>query len=247
MAGPSMTMMLQIEEVTKHFGGLQALSGVSISFKAGEFVGLIGPNGSGKTTLINCISGLYRPDSGSIRFGHETISRLPPHGIYRLGIGRTFQISKVFNRLTVLDNLRIPALTEGKLHRQEVDGRSREILKQIKLQQHGSLNAESLSGGQKKLLELGMLMMTDPQFLLLDEPFAGVHPELKSQLEDYLCQLNRNGKTIILVSHEMSSIFRICQRLVVLDHGVLVTDGPPEAVRSDERVINAYLGGAVEA
>jgi branched-chain amino acid transport system ATP-binding protein len=176
-----------------------------------------------------------------------TISRLPPHGIYRLGIGRTFQISKVFNRLTVLDNLRIPALTEGKLHPRNLDDRSREILKQLKLERHRSVNAENLSGGQKKLLELGMLMMMDPQFLLLDEPFAGVHPELKSQLEEYLCQLNRNRKTIILVSHEMSSIFRICQRLVVLDHGVLIADGPPEAVRSDARVINAYLGSADEA
>lgn len=247
MAEQSTTIVLHIEKVTKNFGGLQALSGVSVSFKAGEFVGLIGPNGSGKTTLINCISGLYRPDAGSIRFGRETISRLPPHGIYRLGIGRTFQISKVFNRLTVLDNLRIPALTEGKLHPRNLDDRSREILKQLKLERHRSVNAENLSGGQKKLLELGMLMMTDPQFLLLDEPFAGVHPELKSQLEEYLCQLNRNRKTIILVSHELSSIFRICQRLVVLDHGVLIADGPPEAVRYDARVINAYLGSADEA
>jgi len=240
-------MTLRIEAVSKHFGGLQALSGVSISFAAGEFAGLIGPNGSGKTTLINCISGLYRPDSGAIRFGRETISHLPPHRIYRLGIGRTFQISKVFNRLTVLENLRIPALTAGKLPRREVDGRSREILRQINLAQHGHVNAENLSGGQRKLLELGMIMMTDPQFLLLDEPFGGVHPELRMQLEEYLRWLNQAGKTIILVSHEMASVFRICQRLVVLDHGVLITDGPPEAVRSDERVIRAYLGGNHEA
>lgn len=240
-------MMLQIEEVSKNFGGLQALSSVSISFGAGEFVGLIGPNGSGKTTLLNCISGLYRPDAGFIRFGQEAISHLPPHRIYRLGIGRTFQISKVFNRLTVLENLRIPALTEGRLHRREVDARSRQILKQIRLAQHGNMNAENLSGGQRKLLELGMIMMTDPEFLLLDEPFGGVHPALKTQLEDYLRQLHRDGKTIILVSHEMASVFRICQRLVVLDHGFLITDGPPEAVRSDERVISAYLGGNHEA
>jgi ABC-type branched-subunit amino acid transport system ATPase component len=239
-------MILQIEDVTKNFGGLQALSRVSISFKVGEFVGLIGPNGSGKTTLINCISGLYRPDAGSIRFGRKKISQLPPYGIFHLGIGRTFQISRVFNRLTVLENLKIPALTEGKLHRRDVDERSREILQQIKLGQHGAVNAESLSGGQKKLLEVGMVMMTDPQFLLLDEPFGGVHPELKRHLEEYLCELNRQGKTIVLVSHEMPSVFRICQRLVVLDRGVLVTDGPPETVRSDERVINAYLGGRSE-
>lgn len=236
-------MILTVDHVTKNFGGLQALSSVSVSFRRGEFVGLIGPNGSGKTTLLNCISGLYRPDAGAVRLGEETISHLPPHRIYRRGIGRTFQISRVFNRLSVLNNLRIPALTEGRLKRHEVNDRSWEILKQINLEHHGRTNAEHLSGGQKKLLELGMIMMTDPQFLLLDEPFGGVHPELKSQLEDYLCRLNREGTTIVLVSHEMPSVFKICQRLVVLDHGVLVTDGSPEAVRSDERVINAYLGG----
>jgi ABC-type branched-subunit amino acid transport system ATPase component len=236
-------MTLVVDHVTKNFGGLQALSSVSVSLSRGEFIGLIGPNGSGKTTLLNCITGLYRPDAGAIRLGEETISHLPPHRIYRRGIGRTFQISKVFNRLTVIDNLRIPALTEGRLKRHEVNDRSREILKQITLEHHARTNAENLSGGQKKLLELGMIMMTDPQFLLLDEPFGGVHPELKSQLEEYLCRLNREGKTIVLVSHEMPSVFKICRRLVVLDHGILVTDGTPEAVRSDERVINAYLGG----
>jgi ABC-type branched-subunit amino acid transport system ATPase component len=235
--------MLRIEGVSKNFGGLQALSRVSMAFAPGEFVGLIGPNGSGKTTLINCVSGLYRPDTGCVRFGQETISHLSPHRIYRLGIGRTFQIAKVFNRLTVLQNLWIPALTEGKLRCREVEARSRDILEQIALAQHAHVEAGSLSGGQQKLLELGMVMMTDPEFLLLDEPFAGVHPELKTRLEGYLRRLNRGGKTIILVSHEMASVFRMCQRLVVLDHGAVLTDGPPEAVRSDERVISAYLGG----
>jgi branched-chain amino acid transport system ATP-binding protein len=239
-------MILDINGVTKYFGGVQALSNVSVSFAKGEFSALVGPNGSGKTTLLNCISGLYRPDTGSIRFEDRLISELPPHRIYRLGLGRTFQISKVFNRLTVMDNLRIPALTEGKLNQQEVRIRSLEILKQIKLDNLTQINAENLSGGQRKLLELGMVLMTDPQILLLDEPFGGVHPEIKSELEDYLCLLNRNGKTIILVSHEMPSVFRICQRLVVLDHGNLLTEGPPESVRTDERVINAYLGGSHE-
>ena len=239
-------MILDINRVTKNFGGLQALSDVSVSFARGEFAALVGPNGSGKTTLLNCISGLYRPDTGSIRLKDKSITGLPPHRIYRLGLGRTFQISKVFNRLTVIDNLRIPALTEGKLNGQEVRKRSLEILKQIKLDHLTQSTAENLSGGQRKLLELGMVLMTDPQILLLDEPFGGVHPELKSELEDYLCLLNRNGKTIILVSHEMPSVFKICQRLVVLDHGTLLTEGPPESIRADERVINAYLGGSYE-
>jgi ABC-type branched-subunit amino acid transport system ATPase component len=239
-------MMLDIQGVTKNFGGLQALSDVSVSFRRGEFTALVGPNGSGKTTLLNCISGLYCPEVGSIRLNGKALVGLPPHKIYRLGIGRTFQISKVFNRLTVMDNLRIPALTEGKLSAQGIRIRSLDILKQIKLDHLTQSSAENLSGGQRKLLELGMLLMTDPEVLLLDEPFGGVHPELKSELEDYLCRLNRNGKTIILVSHEMPSVFKICQRLVVLDHGALLTEGTPEAVRADERVINAYLGGSDE-
>ncbi len=235
--------ILSIQALSKSFGGLQALSDVNVSFERGEFTGLVGPNGSGKTTLLNCISGLYSPDKGAIEFEGKRISNLPAHRICKLGIGRTFQISKVFGRLTVTDNLKIPALAEGRLKAQSLDDRTSEILKQIKLEHLSRSNAENLSGGQRKLLELGMLLMTDPQVLLLDEPFGGVHPELKSELEDYLLLLNRKGKTIILVSHEMPSVFKICRRLVVLDRGVLLMDGHPEAVRSDERVINAYLGG----
>lgn len=238
--------MLHLKQVVKNFGGLQALSGVSVCFGAGEFVGLIGPNGSGKTTLLSCISGLYKPDEGSIRFGDREISSLSPHQIYHLGIGRTFQISKVFNRLSVLQNLSVPALTENKLDRRAIRNRAAEILEAIKLNELAEVPAESLSGGQKKLLEIGMVMMTTPKFLLLDEPFGGVHPVLKSQLEEYLRTLHGQGKTIILVSHEMSSVFRICERLVVLDRGVVVTQGAPETVRSDERVISAYLGGKHE-
>jgi len=235
--------ILTIQALSKSFGGLQALSDVTVSFASGEFTGLVGPNGSGKTTLLNCISGLYSPDAGAIEFEGKRISGLPAHRICRMGVGRTFQVSKVFNRLSVADNLKIPALAEGKLGTRALEYRASEILKQIKLEHLGRSNAENLSGGQRKLLELGMLLMTDPLVLLLDEPFGGVHPELKSELEEYLLLLNRGGKTIILVSHEMPSVFRICRRLVVLDHGMLLTDGQPESVRSDERVINAYLGG----
>jgi branched-chain amino acid transport system ATP-binding protein len=238
-------LMLYIEGIVKNFGGLQALADVTVSFGRGEFVGLIGPNGSGKTTLLNCITGIYKPDAGTIRFKNAVMSRLRPHKIFQLGIGRTFQISKVFNRLSVKQNLSIPALTEGRLHRRDIDARTRQILATIRLDHLADAPAASLSGGQKKLLEIGMIMMTDPQFLLLDEPFGGVHPELKKQLEDYLCELHRSGKTIILISHEMPSVFRICERLVVLDRGAMITQGRPDEIRADERVINAYLGGQI--
>ena len=239
--------MLHIEGIVKDFGGLRALSNVTVSVDRGEFVGLIGPNGSGKTTLLNCISGIYTPDAGTIRFEGTVISKLGPHRICRLGIGRTFQISKVFNRLSVLQNLSIPALTQGHITRKIIAARAAEILEAIQLEHLTHTPAASLSGGQKKLLEIGMIMMTDPHYLLLDEPFGGVHPELKSQLETYLIELHRSGKSVILISHEMPSVFRICERLVVLDHGELITEGSPEAVRNDERVINAYLGGSYEA
>lgn len=235
--------ILTIQALSKSFGGLNALSDVTVSFASGEFTGLVGPNGSGKTTLLNCISGLYSPDAGAIEFEGKKISGLPAYRISRMGVGRTFQVSKVFNRLSVADNLKIPALAEGRLGARALENRASEILKQIKLEHLGRSNAENLSGGQRKLLELGMLLMTEPQVLLLDEPFGGIHPELKSELEEYLLLLNRGGKTIILVSHEMPSVFRICRRLVVLDRGMLLTDGQPESVRSDESVINAYLGG----
>lgn len=238
--------MLRLEGVVKDFGGLRALSNVTVSIGRGEFVGLIGPNGSGKTTLLNCISGIYTPDAGTIRFEDTVISRLRPHRIYRLGIGRTFQISKVFNRLSVLQNLSIPALTQGHINRRIIAARAAEILATIRLDHLVDAPAASLSGGQKKLLEIGMIMMTNPRYLLLDEPFGGVHPELKNQLEAYLVELHRSGKTVILISHEMPSVFRICERLIVLDRGALITEGPPEAVRIDERVINAYLGGRRE-
>jgi branched-chain amino acid transport system ATP-binding protein len=238
--------MLYLEGIVKNFGGLRALSNVTVAFEQGQFIGLIGPNGSGKTTLLNCISGIYTPDEGTIRFENKVISKLKPHLIFQLGIGRTFQISKVFNRLSVLKNLRIPGLTEGRMDVKTIDKRAEEILAAIKLDHLMHEPAASLSGGQKKLLEIGMVMMIDPRFLLLDEPFGGVHPELKSQLEDYLVRLHRAGKTIILISHEMPSVFRICERLVVLDHGTLVIQGSPEVVRSDERVVNAYLGGNYE-
>lgn len=235
--------MLELENIRKHFGGLQALDGVTAAFQKAEFIGLIGPNGSGKTTLLNCISGLYAPESGRIRFGGRIISKLSPPRIFRLGIGRTFQISKVFNRLTVLENLRIPALTEARMIPKEIVKRADAILSELTLEELRERPAEKISGGQKKLLEIGMIMMTDPKVLLLDEPFGGVHPTLKIQLEKYLGRLNEQGKTIILVSHEMASVFRTCSRLLVMDRGRLIADGDPKTVHADERVINAYLGG----
>jgi len=235
--------MLTISNVCKKFGGLQALDGAGFALSGGEFIGLIGPNGSGKTTLINCITGMLKPDKGEIRYGGTDITGWKPHQIFHFGLGRTFQISKVFNRLSVLENLQVPAFTEGRLLLRDINARARDILEEIRLAELTALPAGKLSGGQRKLLELGMVMMTNPELILLDEPFGGIHPELKTRLEHYLLRLNEKGKTILLVSHEMTSVFRMCRRLTVLHHGRVIADGSPEAVRNDEKVIHAYLGG----
>jgi len=235
--------MLTISKIYKRFGGLQALAGADMALSAGDFVGLIGPNGSGKTTLINCIAGMLKPEKGQIFFRKKRITGWKPHRIFHCGIGRSFQISKVFNRLSVLQNLQVPAFTEGRMPVAEINERARDILDEILLGDLLELPAGKLSGGQRKLLEIGMIMMTDPDLLLLDEPFGGIHPELKTQLEKYLLDLNHRGKTILLVSHEMTSVFRMCRRLVVLHHGRVISEGSPEVVRNDENVIRAYLGG----
>lgn len=235
--------MLMLSQIYKRFGGLQALDGADMVISDGDFVGLIGPNGSGKTTLINCIAGMLKPDKGQIHFQEKLITGWKPHRIFHCGIGRSFQISKVFNRLSVLQNLQIPAFTEGRMEVSEINDRAQDILNNILLGDLLQLPAGKLSGGQRKLLEIGMIMMTDPDLLLLDEPFGGIHPELKTQLEKYLLDLNSRGKTILLVSHEMTSVFRMCRHLIVLHHGRVISEGSPQVVRNDEKVIRAYLGG----
>lgn len=234
--------MLSVRDVHKRFGGNRVLQGAAMDVAQGEFIGLIGPNGSGKTTLLNCISGMLKPEQGRILFKKKNIAGLPPHRISQLGVGRTFQITKVFRRLSLLENLKVPALARGDKDDKNLEHRALEILTGISLQHMATHPASTLSGGQQKLLEVGIIMMTEPALLLLDEPFGGVHPELKLQLENYLRQLNEEGRTVILISHEMTSVFRMCQRLVVLYNGAVICDGSPEEVRSNEVVIEAYLG-----
>jgi branched-chain amino acid transport system ATP-binding protein len=237
-----MSAQLRIEEVSKRFGGVRALESVSLEVEAGELLGLIGPNGSGKTTLLNIVSGYYEAGQGRILFEGNRIEGLAPDRLARAGIGRSFQVTKVFRRLTVMENLLVPALTDWSLARLEAERRAEQVLADLRLERLAHERASSLSGGQAKLLEFGRIMMLRPRLLLLDEPFGGVHPELKSFMYEVVRGWNEAGLTVILISHDMGSIFGLCRRVVTLSYGRIIADGEPEAVRRDPVVIDAYLG-----
>lgn len=236
-------MKLELLNLKKHFGGIKALKGVSLEFSGNELVGLIGPNGSGKTTLVNTINGIYNPDGGEIRFNGRRISGLQPHQVVVKGIGRTFQVTRAFHRMTVMENLMVPAmaLPEEKSHG-DWKKRALEVLDFLTITHLRHDYARSLSGGQRKLLELGQVLMSDPSLILLDEPFAGVHPQLMETIFTYISTLHKEGKAFIIISHDMDSIFTLSKRLLVLNYGEIIGDGDPEKLKNDEAVIEAYLG-----
>jgi branched-chain amino acid transport system ATP-binding protein len=236
-------MELKIVDVVKRFGGITALNCVSLSFSGNELVGLIGPNGSGKTTLVNTIGGIHQPEEGRIIFNGTNIARMKPHLVTRQGIGRTFQVARAFRRMTVMENLLVPGMAHApERGRAAWKERAREVLDFLTIDHLRDDYARSLSGGQQKLLELGQVLMTDPDIILLDEPFAGVHPNLMETIFDYITTLHAQGKAFIIVSHDMTSIFTLSERLIVLSYGDVIADGDPEVVKNDELVIEAYLG-----
>ncbi len=236
-------MDLEIRNVVKRFGGIVALNSVTLNFSGNELVGLIGPNGSGKSTLVNTICGIYAPEKGEISFNGANITSSKPHEVARLGIGRTFQVTRAFRRMTVMENLLVPGMALAPRHGTRAwKERAREVLDFLTMYHLRDDYARSLSGGQQKLLELGQVMMTDPSIILLDEPFAGVHPRLMETIFEYIKALHQEGKAFIIVSHDMDSIFTLSERLVVLSYGDVIADGDPEVVKRDEAVIEAYLG-----
>jgi len=233
-----MAPALEIHEVRKSFGGVAAVNEVSLLLQPGRIHGLIGPNGSGKTTLFNCITGLERLDAGHVLLRGERIDGLKPHQIAVKGVGRTFQVIRVFPELTALENLLV--VTRGS--REEAEGRARELLQFVKLERLAGEYAGNLSYGQQKLVEFVRMLMRDPALILLDEPAAGVNRTLLNDLLEAVRQLRDRGKTVLLVEHDMKVVMGLCELVFVLDHGEKIAEGPPGVIQADERVIEAYFG-----
>jgi branched-chain amino acid transport system ATP-binding protein len=233
-----MAPILELSDVVKRFGGVTAVNRVSLSLEAARIYGLIGPNGSGKTTLFNCITGVETRDGGAIRFKGERIDGLKPHKIFHRGMGRTFQVIRVFPELTALENLLV-VTTSGYT---ESRARAEELLRFVKLERLANEFAGNLSYGQQKLVEFIRVLMTDPELILLDEPAAGVNRTLLNELLDAVRALRERGKTVLLVEHDMKVVMGLCETVFVLDHGEKLAEGPPGVIQSDERVIEAYFG-----
>jgi branched-chain amino acid transport system ATP-binding protein len=228
--------------LSKHFGGIVANDAVEFTVEEGDLIGLIGPNGSGKTTLINMLTGHLMPDGGEVILRGRRVSGRPAHFYAGMGVARTFQLTQLFGRMTVLENMLVPGLTRPHSHWHAVEKRARDYLEFLNLAHVAHLNAKNLSGGQQRLLELGRCLMLDPAVLFLDEPFAGVHPQLRDELLKRIQELHRSGRTFVVVDHDMESILRISRRLVVMARGRKIADGPPDAVRTDQAVLAAYAG-----
>jgi ABC-type branched-subunit amino acid transport system ATPase component len=230
--------ILEIRDVTKRFGGVTAVNCCSLVLAPGKIYGLIGPNGSGKTTLFNCITGLTPRDEGEVRYKGERIDGLKPHRVARRGIGRTFQIIRVFPELTALENLLVVTREPFEAAKR----RARELLRFVTLDRLENEYAGNLSYGQQKLLEFIRVLMTDPELILLDEPAAGVNRTLLNELLAAITRLRDQGKTILIVEHDMKVVMGLCETVFVLDYGEKIAEGPPGVIQADERVIEAYFG-----
>ncbi|MFH1156476.1 MAG: ABC transporter ATP-binding protein [Pseudomonadota bacterium] len=253
--------ILTLENVSKSFGALMAVNDVSFSLEGSGISGLIGPNGSGKTTLFHLITGFYKLDTGSVFFQGQLISGLPPHVLGRMGIVRTFQQTRVLPFLSTLDNLMAAApnqagesilplfFSHSTVRMQEEKSREKavSILETLNLSSMCHLSAGDLSYGQQKLLEIGRVLMADPKLIILDEPTAGINPSLIRHLVAILKRLKDQGIPIFLIEHNMPLVSEICDSLFVMDSGSLIFSGRPEAVKTNERVIEAYLGRQTHA
>jgi ABC-type branched-subunit amino acid transport system ATPase component len=231
--------ILRVAGLGKAFGGLRAVHECSFEVAPGTAVGLIGPNGSGKTTIFNLIMSLLRPDAGAVFYNDQRIDGLPPWQIARRGIGRTFQSVRLFRDLTVHDNLAIAAMGRGRAD-WEPDGRR--WLERMELAHLSEHAAGTLSVGQQRLLELAMNLLVEPAFLMLDEPLAGVNPVIRRRIGEIVQNLRAEGRTFLIIEHNMPFVMQLCDKIVVLDHGEKIAEGPPATIRADARVVDALLG-----
>ena len=249
---------IEAQAVTRRFGGLKAVDGMSVALRRGELLGLIGPNGAGKTTLFNLLAGSLRPTAGHIRIGNREVSRDGPERRIAYGVGRTFQIPRPFPEMTVLENVLTGGqgqagerawmnfLRPGKVAAQEKSAieKARALLDFVTLSALEGEPARVLSGGQRKLLELARVLMADPDILLLDEPAAGVNPALLEFIIERVIELNAGGKSILVIEHNMEMVARLCGRVVVMAAGRHLTEGTPAEIARNPAVIEAYLGDA---
>jgi len=233
--------LLTLARVTKRFGGLTAVRGVSLEVRPGDLVGIIGPNGAGKTTLFNVIAGYYRPDEGRVTFDGRDVTALPAHAISRLGLTRTFQIVKPFGNLSVRDNVMIGALTRRASVR-EARADAERVIEICGLGPHAGARARALPLALRKRLEVARALATRPRLLLLDEVMAGLNPTELGAMIDLVRRLHAEGLTLIVIEHIMAAIMRLSQRIVMLHHGEKIAEGTPREIASDRRVIDAYLG-----
>ena len=239
---------LAVDSLARAFGGIMALSDCSLEVRAGTITALIGPNGSGKTTLFNCITGFYRPDRGTVRFGDTPLTGLRPSEVVHLGIARTFQITRIFKNMTVLENMIVPIRQIGlrTLFTAGIKGHERERAERL-LEFFGIAflrdePAGTLSFGQQKLLELAAALMAEPKLLLLDEPAGGLNPVMIDRLTGHIRELNARGMTFLIIEHNMGFVMQLCEPVIVMHRGRVIARGTPAAVRANPAVLDAYLG-----
>jgi ABC-type branched-subunit amino acid transport system ATPase component len=240
--------LLEARNVCKAFGGIRALEACSINVEQGSITGLIGPNGSGKTTLFNVMTGYDTVDQGEIRFDGQSITSAPPDKVFELGIGRTFQITRIFPRLSVMENMHVAAQRKGimallsRWSSSREQRRALELLDFVGIAHLKDMPAANLSFGQKKLLEFAYILIAEPRVLLLDEPAGGVNPTMINHLSERIRTLNKRGVTFLVVEHNMEFVMRLCDRVMVLHRGARIAEGTPQQVRQNPAVLDAYLG-----
>jgi neutral amino acid transport system ATP-binding protein len=251
------TRILVVDDVLRRFGGVAAVDGATLDVEPASITALIGPNGAGKTTLFHIVSGFYKAERGRVEFDGEAIAGRPPHAIARRGLVRTFQITKALTRMSVLENMMLAAPSQPgerlwraaatpratRRREEEVRERALELLRLVRLDPLAADYAGTLSGGQRKLLEFARALMVEPKMIMLDEPMAGVNPSLGLELLSHMRTLQeQRGITFLLIEHDMEVVMSASERVIVMNEGRVIADGPPDAIRGDEAVIDAYLG-----